>query len=142
MPEPHKKYTGETRFPLIVQNVHRYFFYAAVVISLINTYDAILAFHSADGGFGFGLGNVILVVNVVLLWALHAVVPLLPAHHRRPAQALLQAPGALPAVDAACRRLNTRHMQLAWITLGTLALHRLLHRAGRPPAGSPTCGSS
>ena len=37
MAEPHGKYTGETRFPLIMQNVHRYFFYAAVVISVINT---------------------------------------------------------------------------------------------------------
>ncbi len=27
--EPHEKYTGETRFPLIMQNIHRYFFYAA-----------------------------------------------------------------------------------------------------------------
>ena len=25
--EPHRRYTGETRFPLILQNVHRYFFY-------------------------------------------------------------------------------------------------------------------
>src|SRR5262249_59356704 len=25
--EPHAKYTGETRFPLILQNVHRYFFW-------------------------------------------------------------------------------------------------------------------
>ncbi|MDQ3112952.1 MAG: hypothetical protein M3Q84_02475, partial [Actinomycetota bacterium] len=25
--EPHKSYTGETRFPLVLQNVHRYFFY-------------------------------------------------------------------------------------------------------------------
>ena len=25
--EPHGKYTGETRFPLIVQNIHRYFLY-------------------------------------------------------------------------------------------------------------------
>ena len=29
--EPHATYTGETRFPLILQNVHRYFFYAAIV---------------------------------------------------------------------------------------------------------------
>ncbi|HWL99649.1 MAG TPA: hypothetical protein VNP20_20070, partial [Nocardioidaceae bacterium] len=36
--EPHQKYTGETRFPLLGQNLHRYFFYAAVIISLINTY--------------------------------------------------------------------------------------------------------
>ncbi len=27
--EPHAKYTGETRFPLIIQNTHRYFFYIA-----------------------------------------------------------------------------------------------------------------
>ena len=67
--EPHGKYTGETRFPLILQNSHRYFFYAALVVSLINTYDAIRAFHGDDGGFGIGLGTMIMVVNVVLLWA-------------------------------------------------------------------------
>ena len=39
--EPHSRYTGETRLPLIVQNTHRYFFYAAFIISVINTYDAI-----------------------------------------------------------------------------------------------------
>ena len=27
--EPHAKYTGETRLPLIIQNTHRYFFYIA-----------------------------------------------------------------------------------------------------------------
>jgi hypothetical protein len=67
--EPHKTYTGETRFPLIFQNVHRYFFYAAVLISLLLTYDAGEAFHSKGGGFGIGLGTVILWINVVLIWA-------------------------------------------------------------------------
>src|SRR6185295_15001373 len=72
--EPHAKYSGETRFPLIVQNLHRYFFYAAVLISLINTYDAINAHRlggvdGAAGGFGLGLGNIILWINVILLWA-------------------------------------------------------------------------
>src|SRR5438270_688172 len=38
--EPHAKYTGETRFPLIGQNLHRYFFYMAVVIAVLLTYDA------------------------------------------------------------------------------------------------------
>lgn len=67
--EPHARYTGETKLPLIIQNAHRYFFYVALLVSLINTYDAIYAFHGSGGGFGFGLGNVVLVVNVVLLWA-------------------------------------------------------------------------
>ena len=67
--EPHGKYTGETRFPLVLQNAHRYFFYAAIVVSLINTYDVIRAFRGKDGGFGIGLGTLIMLVNVVFLWA-------------------------------------------------------------------------
>ena len=42
--EPHAKYTGETRFPLIFQNLHRYFWLAAGVISLVNTWDVVQAF--------------------------------------------------------------------------------------------------
>ena len=67
--EPHKAYSGETKFPLIFQNAHRWFFYAAVAIGLILTYDAVLAFHGDGGGVGIGLGTVILVVNAVLIWA-------------------------------------------------------------------------
>src|SRR5512139_4009668 len=40
--EPRAKYTGETRFPLLGQNLHRYFWAIAFLISLINTYDAIM----------------------------------------------------------------------------------------------------
>ena len=65
VPDGHQKYTGETRFPLIGQNLHRYAFYAAGIISVINTWDAVIAFQSPSG-FGFGLGNIILVVNVVM----------------------------------------------------------------------------
>jgi hypothetical protein len=65
--EPAKKYTGETRLPLILQNLHRYFFYLASALLLINTYDAVLAFFPAGGGFGVGLGSLILLVNVILL---------------------------------------------------------------------------
>jgi hypothetical protein len=116
--EPHSKYSGETRFPLIVQNAHRYLFYAAVVISLINTYDAITAFHS-PGGFGFGLGNVVLVVNVVALWAYT-----LSCHScRHITGGRLKHFSAHPVrywIWTQVSKLNTRHMQLAWITLGTL----------------------
>jgi hypothetical protein len=65
--EPHGKYTGETRFPLIIQNLHRYFFYFAALVLLINAYDAVLAFHGTDGGVGMGLGTVIIWVNLVML---------------------------------------------------------------------------
>lgn len=62
--EPHKKYTGETRFPLIIQNSHRYFFYAAAILSGINTADLVESFR-----YGLGIGNIILLINVVGLWA-------------------------------------------------------------------------
>ena len=66
--EPGKRYRGESRFPFIVMNSHRFFFYAATLLLLVNTYDAVLAFFP-EGGFGVGLGSVILLVNVGLLWS-------------------------------------------------------------------------
>jgi hypothetical protein len=69
VPEPHKKYTGESRFPLVALNLHRYFFYGALVFGLINLYDGVLAFHGTDGGgFGMGLGTLIIWINLVMLW--------------------------------------------------------------------------
>jgi hypothetical protein len=66
--EPHKKYTGETTQPLILQNAHRWFFYAGLVFNVILTYDAFLAFHGADGGFGMSVGTLVLLANATLLW--------------------------------------------------------------------------
>lgn len=118
--EPHAKYTGETRFPLIIQNTHRYFFYIAAAISVINTYDAIIAFRSPTG-FGFGLGNVILVVNVVLLWTYT-----LSCHScRHVAGGRLKHFSKHPVrywMWTQISKLNTRHKLYAWITLGTLML--------------------
>ncbi|HEY4864220.1 MAG TPA: hypothetical protein VIK45_01800 [Candidatus Dormibacteraeota bacterium] len=64
--EPHRgTYRGETRF-WIFNNLHRFALYAIVVQMLILLYDAIAAFYF-QGNLHFGLGNVVLVVNVVLL---------------------------------------------------------------------------
>ncbi|MQY23999.1 hypothetical protein NRB20_71320 [Nocardia sp. RB20] len=119
--EPHAKYTGETRLPLIIQNAHRYFFYIAVIVSLINTYDAIMAFHGKNGGFGFGLGNIILVANVVLLWAYTV-----SCHScRHITGGRLKHFSAHPVrywIWTQVSKLNTRHMQLAWTTLASLAI--------------------
>jgi hypothetical protein len=119
--EPHARYSGETRFPLIFQNAHRYFFYVAVVISLVNTYDAVRAFHGADGGFGLGLGTLIIVANVVALWAYtlschscrHIIGGRLRSFSRHPMR--YRAWGFVS-------KLNGRHMQLAWTTLATLVI--------------------
>jgi hypothetical protein len=118
--EPHSNYTGETRLPLIIQNSHRYFFYAAFLISIINTYDAVVAFQSPQG-FGFGLGNVVLVVNVILLWIYtlschscrHVVGGRLKHFSKHPIRYWFW---------TQVSKINERHMMWAWITLGTLML--------------------
>lgn len=119
--EPRAKYTGETRLPLIIQNTHRYFFYIAAIISVINTYDAIIAFAKPGGGFGFGLGNVILVVNVILLWTYT-----ISCHScRHVAGGRLKHFSKHPVrywMWTQISKLNTRHKMYAWITLGTLML--------------------
>jgi len=67
--EPHRRYTGESRAPLILQNAHRWFFYAGLVFNVILTYDAILGFRNSDGEWGhMGLGTVFLLGNAALLW--------------------------------------------------------------------------
>lgn len=120
VPDGHKTYSGETRFPLLGQNLHRYFFYAAAIISLINTWDAILAFHSPEG-FGFGLGNVILLGNVAMLWlytiSCHSCRHIMGGRLKH----FSKHPFRYRAWTG-ISWLNVRHMQLAWITLGTLAL--------------------
>ncbi len=66
------RYTGESRLPFILQNVHRFFFYFATIVLGFLWYDAIRAFfyHTPTGTrFGIGLGGVVMVVNVVLLSA-------------------------------------------------------------------------
>ncbi|MDI3313340.1 MAG: hypothetical protein QJR12_03350 [Mycobacterium sp.] len=120
IPEPRVHYTGETRLPLIIQNSHRYFFFFALIVSVINTYDAIVAFHSPSG-FGLGLGSVIIVGNVILLW-----IYTLSCHSCRHVMG-----GRLKHFSShpirywlwtQISRINTRHMTWAWITLGTLVL--------------------
>ncbi|HEY2577870.1 MAG TPA: hypothetical protein VGI74_16315 [Streptosporangiaceae bacterium] len=119
--EPHKTYSGETRFPLIMQNLHRYFFFAVVLISILNTYDVTQAFRGPDGDFGFGLGTLIMLANVVLLWGYT-----LSCHScRHITGGRLKHFSKHPArywIWTQISKLNARHMQLAWITLGTLML--------------------
>jgi len=60
------RYRGESAFPLILQNLHRYFLYLAIIFLVILWYDAIRAFWF-DGHFGIGLGSLVLLVNIILL---------------------------------------------------------------------------
>ena len=65
--EPHEKYTGETRFPLILQNIHRYFFYVGAARSPSSSPGTRCSpSATSDGEWGhMGLGTLVLLVNVV-----------------------------------------------------------------------------
>lgn len=70
--EPRKSYRGEKSFPLIIQNVHRYFMYAALVFIIILGSDAIKAMFFTDPAtgvshFGIHVGTIVLTINVILL---------------------------------------------------------------------------
>jgi hypothetical protein len=70
--EPRKGYRGERSFPLIIQNVHRYFLYLALAFLVILALDVWRAFWFVDPAtgqktLGLGVGTLVLAVNVVLL---------------------------------------------------------------------------
>ena len=119
--EPHAADTGESRFPLIVQNLHRYFFYVAIPIAILLTYDVAQAFRGPDGNFGIGLGSIIMLVNVVFIWAYtfschscrHITGGRLKHFSKHPVRYWTW---------TQISKLNRRHMAFAWISLGTLML--------------------
>ena len=66
VPDAPKRYTGETRFPFLLQNIHRYFFWLSLLVLVFLWWDALLAFRF-PAGFGVGLGTLVLVANAALL---------------------------------------------------------------------------
>lgn len=60
-------YKGEARFPLILQNVHRFTMYMALIFIPILWFGALHGFYDSDEGIGVGLGTLFLVVNAFLL---------------------------------------------------------------------------
>jgi len=69
--EPRKSYWGERWFPLIFQNIHRYFLYLALIFIVLLAHDAwkALWFMGTDGAthFGLGVGTLVMTLNCVLL---------------------------------------------------------------------------
>jgi hypothetical protein len=65
-PTIHRRYALETKFPFILQNLHRYFLYLAFIPLFFLWLDAALAIVHG-GGITIGLGVAILFVNALLL---------------------------------------------------------------------------
>jgi hypothetical protein len=119
--EPRHHYRGENSLPLILQNVHRYFLYAALIFLVFLSHDVWKALWFTDPAsgqteFGIGLGTLVLFTNVVLLGSYT-----LGCHSFRHLvggvlDLLSRSPLRKKAYDcSSC--LNRRHMLFAWLSL-------------------------
>lgn len=123
-----RNYKGETAFPFILQNIHRYFLYLAILFLLFLWKDAFDAFffrgRLGAAEFGVGFGSLIMLANVTLLtlytFSCHSLRHLAggkldcfscsafgPPRHN--AWSLLSV-------------LNERHMLFAWLSLFSVGL--------------------
>ena len=106
--EPRKKYLGEQSFPLILQNIHRYFLYLAILFLFVLTYDVWKAMWFTDAA---GSGDVrhrrrhdcVLAIEHGAPQLLHARLPFVPAPRRRRPRSVLEASRA--AEDVRRRQL-------------------------------------
>jgi hypothetical protein len=118
--EPRKQFLGERYFPLIIQNIHRYFFYLAALFVFLLAYDAWEALWFTDltgkAHFGIGVGTVVLILNPIFLglytFGCHSLRHLVGGF----LDAKSKAPSCAKAYNCvSC--LNTRHMLWAWVSL-------------------------
>ena len=122
--EPRDSYRGERWLPLVLQNIHRYFLYVALMFLVFLSYDVwkALWFPEPNGTvrFGIGLGTLVLLANVVFLSCYtlgchsfrHIVGGFLDRLSERPVRRV--------AYDcSSC--LNRWHMRWAWTSLISVA---------------------
>jgi hypothetical protein len=130
--EPRKGYRGEKSFPLIIQNIHRYFLYLALIFLVILASDVWKALWFEDPAtgrttFGVGAGTIVLAINVFLLSSYtlgchslrHLVGGRLTQISKRPVRY---------KAYVGVSRLNRRHTLWAWLSLVWVALSDLYIR--------------
>ena len=119
--EPRKHYRGEDSFPLILQNIHRYFLYLALIFLIILSYDVWKSLWFTDpnrgeSSFGIGIGSLVLALNVIFLgsytFGCHSLRHLIGGFMDR----LSGSPIRRSAYNCVgC--FNRKHMLFAWISL-------------------------
>lgn len=118
--EPRMRYLGESHFPLILQNLHRYFLYIAMPVIIVLAYDAwkgLWFTHAGSQGetFGMGIGSLLLLGNVIFVtgytFGCHALRHILGGH--------LDRFSGRPIRQFAHKCVsfqNRRHMLWAWLS--------------------------
>ena len=124
-------YTGETRFPLLLQNYHRYAWYVAVIFIVLLTWDALLAFRfPVPGGghrFGIGVGTLVMWINVIFLagytFSCHSCRHVCGGHVD-----MFSKTPARYGLWHFLTRLNEQHPTFAWLSLFSVGLTDLYIR--------------
>lgn len=123
------RYSGETQFPFILQNLHRFFFYLASLILIVLWYDVYEALFF-DEKFGVGVGTLVLFVNTSFLtlytFSCHSFRHLIGGHLNCFSSCALNK--AKYKTWTKVSILNEHHMLWAWISLCTVGLADLYVR--------------
>jgi hypothetical protein len=125
--DAHSSYSGETRFPLILQNIHRYFFYLGLLFNIILTIDAVEAFREPGIGIGVSVGTIVLCVNAICLW-LYSLSCHACRHLCGGGTKMFSTSPLRYRLWKLVTPLNARHMQFAWLSLVVVALTDLYVR--------------
>jgi hypothetical protein len=124
------RYHGETRL-LLVQNLHRYAMYVALVFLLILWKDAVLAIVGWKDGVHVGVGTLVMLTNCVLLsgytFGCHSFRHLVGGSVNSYSRAALG--NVRHGLWKLVTVLNERHQVLAWASLFSVALTDLYIRA-------------
>ena len=112
-----RTYNGETKL-MLLQNLHRYALYLALVYVIILYYDAFAALR-LNGQWGIGVGTIILFVNATLIagytFGCHSFRHLIGG--RQDCMTCDSAPTAAYKAWRGATWFNTRHMRFAWLSL-------------------------
>ena len=117
-----EKYCGETSFPLVLQNLHRYFLYLAILVVAFLWWDAFKAFEY-NGQLRVGVGTLVLLGNSLFLsfytFGCHAFRHLVGGR----LDCFSCSSGAKTQFKLwnAVTKLNEHHMLWAWVSLFTVA---------------------
>jgi hypothetical protein len=116
--EPRQKYSGETKFPFILQNVHRYFLYAALVFVVILWLDVFRAF-VISGRPAVAVGSIAILLSTgsitLYTFSCHSLRHLVGG--KLDCFSCAVAGGPRHQAWTGVSRLNERHMGFAWISL-------------------------
>ena len=116
--EARGNYRGETKFPFILQNIHRYFFYLSFVFLISLWHDAARGFFW-NGQFGIAVGSLVLLIDAALLttytFSCHSCRHFVGGN--LDCYSCAKFGGARLSLWKRVTSLNEHHMLIAWVSL-------------------------